>query len=488
VPASPDDVAGQLQAHTDPRSHRLDLNQAPLFAVDIAHDPAHNEWLLALRFHHLVSDHMTLALIVNEIRLLVEGRSDALPVPLPYRDFIAQILNVPLSEHEAYFRDRLADVDTPTAPFGLLDVQGEGEDVLEASLPLDTALAATIRTQARRLGVSPGVLFHAACALVLAHTSGRDDVVFGSVLSGRLQGNAGADQMMGMFINTLPLRIVLAGQSAQDLVQSVSHALTALLAHEQAPLTLAQRCSGVAQPMPLFSALFNYRHSLSDPDAERWDDIRILASEERTNFPLTLSVDDLGEAFRLTAKTVAGVDPMRMIRYMLTAISHLIAALESAAQQPALSLPVLPDAERRQLLEAFNATDADFPQHALIHQQFEAQAARTPDALAVLFEDDALTYDQLNRRANQLAHHLISLGVRPDDRVALCVERGLDMMVGLLGILKAGAAYVPLDPAYPAERLAYMLDDAQPVALLTQTALREAFDDTRPVLLLDTPA
>ncbi|WP_258397975.1 condensation domain-containing protein, partial [Lonsdalea populi] len=302
----------------------------------------------------------------------VEGRSDALPVPLPYRDFIAQILNVPLSEHEAYFRDRLADVDTPTAPFGLLDVQGEGEDVLEASLPLDTALAATIRTQARRLGVSPGVLFHAACALVLAHTSGRDDVVFGSVLSGRLQGNAGADQMMGMFINTLPLRIVLAGQSAQDLVQSVSHALTALLAHEQAPLTLAQRCSGVAQPMPLFSALFNYRHSLSDPDAERWDDIRILASEERTNFPLTLSVDDLGEAFRLTAKTVAGVDPMRMIRYMLTAISHLIAALESAAQQPALSLPVLPDAERRQLLEAFNATDADFPQHALIHQQFEA--------------------------------------------------------------------------------------------------------------------
>ncbi|WP_258402918.1 condensation domain-containing protein, partial [Lonsdalea populi] len=110
VPASPDDVAGQLQAHTDPRSHRLDLNQAPLFAVDIAHDPAHNEWLLALRFHHLVSDHMTLALIVNEIRLLVEGRSDALPVPLPYRDFIAQILNVPLSEHEAYFRDRLAEV------------------------------------------------------------------------------------------------------------------------------------------------------------------------------------------------------------------------------------------------------------------------------------------------------------------------------------------------------------------------------------------
>ncbi|WP_285772794.1 AMP-binding protein, partial [Pectobacterium carotovorum] len=136
----------------------------------------------------------------------------------------------------------------------------------------------------------------------------------------------------------------------------------------------------------------------------------------------------------------------------------------------------------------FNATDADFPRQTLIQQPFEAQAEQNPDAIAILFEDQRLTYRELNRRANQLAHHLLALGVKPDDRVALCIERCPEMMVGLLGILKAGAAYVPMDPAYPAERLAYMLDDAAPVALLTQSALVAQLSSPLPTVLLDTPA
>ncbi|MEI7185898.1 amino acid adenylation domain-containing protein, partial [Pectobacterium carotovorum] len=135
-----------------------------------------------------------------------------------------------------------------------------------------------------------------------------------------------------------------------------------------------------------------------------------------------------------------------------------------------------------------NATDADFPRQTLIQQPFEAQAEQNPDAIAILFEDQRLTYRELNRRANQLAHHLLALGVKPDDRVALCIERCPEMMVGLLGILKAGAAYVPMDPAYPAERLAYMLDDAAPVALLTQSALVAQLSSPLPTVLLDTPA
>ncbi|MBN3155120.1 condensation domain-containing protein, partial [Pectobacterium brasiliense] len=158
-PTSSEAVLAQLQAHTDPCTHRVDLNQAPLFRADIAHDPKQNEWLLALRFHHLVCDHMTLALIVGEIRQLLQGQQDALPTPLPYRNFIYQTLNVPTSEHEAYFRERLADIDAPTAPFGLLDVQGDGGSVTEAHLPLEATLASAIRSQARRFGVSPSVLF-----------------------------------------------------------------------------------------------------------------------------------------------------------------------------------------------------------------------------------------------------------------------------------------------------------------------------------------
>ncbi|WP_323663364.1 non-ribosomal peptide synthetase, partial [Pectobacterium versatile] len=485
---SSDDIPAQLRAATNPNHHRLNLNRAPLLSATTAHDPVRGEWLLSLSIHHLISDHMTQALIIDEIRLLLQDQAETLSEPLPYRNFIAQILSVPLSEHEQYFSSRLGDIDAPTAPFDRVDVQGNGEGITEARLSLTPLLADTLRRQARQLGISSSVLFHVAWAQVLALTSGRDDVVFGSVLSGRLQGSSGADRVMGMFINTLPLRVSLRERSVQDVVQATSHELMMLLAHEQAPLALAQQCSQVLPPLPLFSSLFNYRHSQKDTRNPFWEGMRQLSGQERTNYPITLSVDDLSDGFTLTAKTVMGVDPERIVHYMLTALESLVTSLENTPQQAALSLNILPEAERQQVLVDFNATDADFPRQTLIQQPFEAQAEQNPDAIAILFEDQHLTYRELNRRANQLAHHLLALGVKPDDRVALCIERSPEMMVGLLGILKAGAAYVPMDPAYPAERLAYMLDDAAPVALLTQSALVAQLGSPLPTVLLDTPA
>ncbi|WP_244175563.1 non-ribosomal peptide synthetase [Xenorhabdus vietnamensis] len=498
TPATENDVPAQLQAHTDPRQHRINLNQAPLFAADITYDPIQNEWLLALRFHHLVSDHMTLELIFGEIALMLQGQ-ETLPAAMPYRNFIAQTLSVPDAEHEAYFRTRLADIDAPTAPFGVLSIpnhktsnnetSSDAESIAEARLPLAPELAEAIRTQARRLKVSPSVLFHVAWAQVLAQTSGRDDVVFGSVLLGRLQGGAGADQILGMFINTLPMRVSLAELSVLSVVQTTYSDLMMLLEHEQAPLALAQNCSGVAQPIPLFSALLNYRHSqISEADLVNtiWSGMRIISAQERTNYPITLSVDDFGVGFHLTAHTVASIDPERVTHYLLTAMSGLIDALAHNPQKLILDVPILPKIERQQLLVDFNATQTSYPQDALIHQLFEAQAARRPDATALvfeerkLFEDQKFSYGELNYRANRLAHYLIALGVRPDVRVAICAERSLDMIVGLLGILKAGGAYVPLDPAYPTERLAYMLKDAAPLVFLTQTALFDRLQDIVP--------
>nr|WP_323872207.1 non-ribosomal peptide synthetase [Xenorhabdus sp. 18] len=489
VPDTEEDVLDQLRAATDPRRHRLDLRQAPLFAADIAHDPLRNEWLLALRFHHLVSDHLTLELIFAEMAQVLQGHAETLPAALPYRHFVAQTLSVPATAHEAYFRRQLADIEEPTAPFGLLEVPRHDDTISEKNQLLEPALANAVRVQARRSGVSPSVLFHVAWAQVLAQTSGRDDVVFGSVLLGRLQGVTGADRILGMFINTLPVRIALADLSVQAVVQATYQNLTALLEHEQAPLALAQQCSGVPTALPLFTTLLNYRHShVSEADAgedEIWRGMRFMTAEERTNFPITLSVDDMGVDFRLTAQTVTGADPARIIRYLVTALHGLIEALSQHSQQPILPLSVLPAAERRQILTDFNATQADFPQDALIHALFEAQAVQRPDATALIFEEQTLSYGELNRRANQLAHHLIALGIRPDDRVAICAERSPELIVGLLAILKAGGAYLPLDPAYPAERLAYMLEDATPVALLTQAAHRDTLPGTLPTVLLD---
>jgi amino acid adenylation domain-containing protein len=482
-----DDALQQLLNHTDPRHLRLDLQQAPLLAAYIVADPHSDEWLLALLSHHIVCDHISLELIIAEIQMLLQGRGDKLPVSLAYRDFIAQARSVSPAEHEAYFRRQLGDINEPTAPFERLNVQSSGEPVIEASLTLSDDLEQRIRDNARQQGVTAAVLFHAAWAQVLAQCTGREDVVFGTVLSGRLQGSAGADRALGMFINTLPIRISLADGSVGQIVGETYRCLSELLIHEQASLALAQRCSGVAASMPLFTTLLNYRHSHKTDGPLDWNGMRIIRNgEERTNYPVIVSVDDFGRGFSLTAQCVQGIDPERIAAYLGTAIEELVNALAKNPQALLGTLNILPSAERRQLLVEFNDTNKDYPRDCLIHQLFEQQVEKTPDALAVIFEDAALTYRELNVKANRLAHHLLGLGIRPDDRVAICVERSLEMVVGLFAILKAGAAYVPLDPDYPAERLAYMLDNCSPAALLTQSSLTNILPDLSiPLIVLD---
>ncbi|BET97144.1 amino acid adenylation domain-containing protein [Xenorhabdus taiwanensis] len=489
------DIPFQLLARTDPHQYRLDVSQAPLFFADIAYDPHQDEWLLVLCIHHLVCDHVTLERIIDEIDALLPDHNEngypdtryveKLPPILPYRNFVAQCLHLPASDHEAYFRQVFSDIDAPTAPFGILDIHSEAKQITEAKQPLDMALSQAIRTQARRQGVSPSILFHVALALVLAKTSGRDDIVFGTVLLGRMQGSTGIDQIMGLLINTLPIRIRLTDNSVQATVQETYLNLMKLLKHEQATLTLAQHCSGVSPPLPLFNTLLNYRHSQADTTFAKWEGVRLLMQEERVNYPIGLFVDDWGDGFSLVAQTVSDVDPIRLIGYMTTALTGLVEALETSPHQPILAISILPIVERQQVLVDFNAlqssqdaifsqnTATDLPQDTFIHQLFEKQVQKNPDAIAVIFEEQSLSYVELNRQANCLAHYLITLGIRPDDRVAICAERSPAMMVGLLAILKAGGAYVPLDPSYPAERLAYILEDAAPVALLTQTVFNQ---------------
>ncbi|PHM46101.1 Amino acid adenylation [Xenorhabdus mauleonii] len=501
IPDSKEDVLSQLLLHTDPIRHRVDVSQAPLFSADIAYELHQDEWLLSLSFHHLVSDHMTLELIITEINQQLHSRARHhhahaenspealfLSEALPYRNFVAQSLSVPAEIHEAYFREELADVEISTAPFGVLgvlDVHSGGRQVTEASRFMEPALANVIREQARRQGISPTVLFHVAWAQVLAHTSGQNDVVFGTVLLGRMQGNAGIEKIMGLFINTLPVRIPLAGNSVQEILQATHHRLIKLLEHEQAPLVLAQRCSSVPPSQPLFSSLLNYRHTTPGAIHTPLEGVRLLEVRERTNYPIMLCVDDLGEDFSLIAQAVSGIDAKRLIDYMITALTGLVTALDSEPQKPILNISILPATERRQLLVDFNATQTDFPHDALIHQLVEAQVARTPNATALVYGKQFFSYDELNQRANRLAHHLVAQGMHPDERVAICVERNLEMVVGLLAILKAGGAYVPLDFTYPAERLAYMLEDSAPVIVLTQASLAGKLTHHVPTVLID---
>jgi non-ribosomal peptide synthetase component F len=315
-------------------------------------------------------------------------------------------------------------------------------------------------------------------------------VVFGTVLLGRMQGGEGADRVLGMFINTLPIRVRLHDVSVGDAVRHTHAALSTLLHHEHASLALAQRCSGVAAPLPLFSALLNYRHSRASDKAHgartTASGVSVLHGDERTNYPLLLSVNDFGGDFELVVQADTRVDASRVAGYMDCTLDALALALAESPSLPVRALDMLPVAERERLLVKRNEIAAEAPETTVI-ALFEAQVEKTPDAVAVVHEDARLTYGELNVRANQLAHRLIDAGVKPDDRVAICVERGIEMFVGVLGILKAGAGYVPLDPAYPVERLAYMLDDCAPVAVLAQASVREVLGElSAPMIELDT--
>jgi len=313
------DALPRLLAHTDPAQVRLDLTKAPLMAATVVPEDGGAGWLMSLLSHHLIDDNYTLQLLLGEVRSILDGQAHTLPAPLPYRDFIAQLRSVPEASHEEYFRERLGDILEPTAPFGVTELPGVQPRIDEHTLRLEPALAAQLRASARALGVSAAALFHAAWARVLAACTDRDDVVFGTTLSGRLQGSAGADRVMGLFINTLPLRLSLAGQNVAALVRQTHERLGELLQHEQASLALAQRCSGVAAPAPLFSTLLNYRHTrlLAGPgQPQDWPGVTLLRGEERTTLPLTVCINDLGQDFELTLQGVPGLDPQRLAGYL----------------------------------------------------------------------------------------------------------------------------------------------------------------------------
>ncbi len=388
----------------------------------------------------MTSDHVTLEIVLEEIHGILHGQGDSLPTPQPYRDFIAQTQATPAEVHEAYFRRRLADIDTPTAPFDLMEVQGDGNHIEEAEVRLSSELNHRIRTLARERGMTPAVLFHVAWAQVLARCTGRDDVVFGTVVAGRLQGSAGAERALGVFINTLPVRVQLAAHGAHELVQATHRDLTELLNHEQASLALAQRCSSVATALP--------------PVGQRlWRCARSVDAKRAAGGPATpvqhdavgtRTIDEGADAHAEHCAHATGCTAIHRAHPVAGYLQPEPQGLPGRALHP-----------------------------ACVRRAFEEQVRQAPGAIALVDAQNSLDYAALNARANRLAHRLIATGLRPDERVALLVERSPEMIVGILAILKAGGAYVPLDPNYPQDRLQHMLDDSSPRVLLSQGNLAE---------------
>ncbi|XP_055303140.1 uncharacterized protein LOC129568840, partial [Sitodiplosis mosellana] len=482
-------VLDQLSHRFDPRYYRLDLTQAPLLRLHVS-PSSEGIWVALQLMHHLIIDHSTLERLQAEIHAIIDGKIEMLTTAPSFRHIVAHArLGVSSAEHMRFFTEILSDIDEPTLPFGLTDVALNGTEINESHVKLSQALNDQLRAHARKLQVSLASICHLAWAQVLARASGRQAVVFGTVLLGRLHARKENNNIMGPMINTLPIRIDIDDTSVETTVRNTHSRLSSLLAHEHAPLALAQRCSGIPVGVPLFNALLNYRHSQkADQVTTTLPGIRVKEVEERTNYPLALTVEDFDVSLSLIAQVISPMSAAQICAYMQQALESMAKALNNTTQQPVRTLAVVPSEECTMLLHTWNQTTVTYSSACCLHQLFEAQVERDGQAIAVESNGKTISYAELNIKSNQLAHYMIEQGIKPDDRIALCIERGITMIVAILGILKAGAAYVPLDPAYPSQRLTNILLDVDPIFLIADAMGRKALGEYKvPVIELDIP-
>ncbi|HEY8228436.1 MAG TPA: amino acid adenylation domain-containing protein [Pyrinomonadaceae bacterium] len=448
------------------------------------------EHVLLLTSHHIVSDGWSAEILFRELSVLydafVDGKPSPLtPLPIQYADFAAWqrewLQGTVLEEQLAYWKKQLAGVNGGFAlPTDHPRPAVQTFCGAHKSLTLPRVLSEQIAEISRQHGVTSFMTQLAAFAVLLQRYTGQDDIVVGSPIAGRNRQEL--EGLIGFFLNTLVLRLDLSGNPTfSELLMRAREVALEAYAHQELPfekLVEELEPERTLSSSPLFQVMFSSHRAARKDFSLRGLALEHLATASKTSkFDLSLFVweeaDDKSGGSVCTAEYNTDLFDEATIERLL---GHYHLILEAAVVHPErrlLELSLLTEDERKQLLVGWNDTDAEVPA-GTISDLFEAQVARTPNAVAAKFGEQQLTYEELNSSANQLAHHLRRFGVGPETRVAICLERSLDMIVGLFGILKAGAAYVPLEPKYPSERLPFLLDDSQARLLLTREHLAQS--------------
>ncbi|HKF97326.1 MAG TPA: amino acid adenylation domain-containing protein, partial [Steroidobacteraceae bacterium] len=463
----------------DDRRRGFDVSQTPLMRLALVR-AAEGEHRVLWTFHHALLDGRSFPLVLREVFAFHEAFSrggDAdLPLPRPYRDHIEWLRKLDHDSVKPYWESALAGFRAPTPLVVARDREAEhvtGPDLGAHEVRLSHALTTTLRARARDAFVTLNTLLQGAWALLLHRYGGESDIVFGATRACRRSTVSGADEMVGLFINTLPMRVRIEPDA--ELVpwlQELRSRQIALREYEHTPLVKLQGWSAVPRGTPLFESLVVFENRTLDAQLRAlggaWSE-RHFEYFGQTNYPLTvIAYGDEELLLRLEYSRRRFADDV-----VARMLGHLQVLLGGMATQPRVrlkDLPLLSEGEGREAISGWNA-GVSYAKGVCLHERFERQVERTPEAVALVYEGQQLSYAELNRRANRLAHRLRELGVRSDQLVGLRTERSLEMVIGLVGILKSGGAYLPLDPAYPKERVGFMLEDSRVAVVVTQRTL-----------------
>jgi amino acid adenylation domain-containing protein len=448
-----------------------------------------DEHQLLITTHHIACDGWSMGIFYRELAVLyeafVQGQPSALPeLPVSYGDFAGWqrewLRGEALENQIAFWKQQLSgplpvlDLPTDRPRPALQTYRGATKH-----FALPTTLTSALLALSRQQDVTLFMLLLAAFQTLLHRCTGQEDIIVGTPIAGRTRVET--EGLIGFFLNTLARRGDLSGDPAfSSLLKRTRRAALDAYPHEDLPfekLVDALQLERDLSRSPLFQVMFILQNEPLRPLELPGLKLTPLPVHSGTSkFDCTLSLEQSGGTLAGYVEYNTDLFEAATIERMVGHFQTLLEGIVTNPEARLSALPLLTGADRKQLLVDWNETRTDFPKDKCVHELFEDQVGRTPDKVAVVFDDAELTYRELNDRANRLADELRSLGVGPEVRVGLCVERSFDMMVSLLGILKAGGCYVPLDPTYPAERLAFMLEDSQATVLLTQESLRDGFN------------
>ena len=481
----------QLESLLDAEQKRgFELSKAPLMNLTLI-QLAENSYQFIWNHHHLLLDGWSLPLIFKEVitfySAFCQGKDLDLEKPRPYRDYIAWLQQQNVTEAEAFWRETLKGFTAPTAIFSqsaIANKQSPIPSYNEQQLKLSAEATLALQSLARKEQLTPNSIVQGAWALLLSRYSGEQDIIYGTTVSGRPPMLVGAESMVGLFINTLPVRVwVDPHEFILPWLKQFQTQLVELRQYEYNPLIDIQGWSEVPRGVSLFESIVVFENYPVDPAVGQLNsnlEIGNFRTFGKTNYPLTVTVIPDSELL-LKIGYVCDRFHTDTINRMLGHLETLLLNIVAKPHQRLSELSLLTATERYQLLIEFNQNKSQIqnpksPIGQCVHQLFEEQVKRKPSSIAVVYQDQQLTYGELNAKANCLAHYLQSLGVGEEVKVGICLERSLDLIVAVLGVLKAGGAYVPLDPAYPQERLAFMLKDAELSLVISHSSLVNSFE------------